>query len=108
MIQESKPKRLSLNAVMLTWQVVLATAGYDHTIRFWEATTGICYRTLQYSDSQARFLSVRCLHALINRLHVQSHLIAILNKLLCAVSTTMWHAQSSMALNLECCWSLCR
>jgi G protein beta subunit-like protein len=33
-------------------QVVLATAGYDHTIRFWEATSGICYRTLQYADSQ--------------------------------------------------------
>lgn len=32
--------------------VVLATAGYDHTIRFWEATSGICYRTLQYADSQ--------------------------------------------------------
>jgi WD40 repeat protein len=31
--------------------VVLATAGYDHTIRFWEATTGRCYRTLQYTDS---------------------------------------------------------
>ena len=33
-------------------QVVLATAGYDHTIRFWEATSGISYRTLQYADSQ--------------------------------------------------------
>ena len=31
--------------------VVLATAGYDHTIRFWEALSGICYRTLQYPDS---------------------------------------------------------
>lgn len=27
--------------------VVLATAGYDHTVRFWEATSGICYRTPQ-------------------------------------------------------------
>lgn len=34
--------------------VVLATAGYDHTVRFWEATRGICYRTLQYADSQVR------------------------------------------------------
>jgi target of rapamycin complex subunit LST8 len=25
-------------------KVVLATAGYDHTIRFWEATSGVCYR----------------------------------------------------------------
>ena len=35
-------------------QVILATAGYDHTIKLWEATSGICYRTLQYADSQAR------------------------------------------------------
>mmetsp|Transcript_19620 Transcript_19620/g.63725 ORF Transcript_19620/g.63725 Transcript_19620/m.63725 type:complete len:308 (-) Transcript_19620:1124-2047(-) len=38
--------------------VVLATAGYDHTIRFWEATTGACYRTLQYADSQVNKLEV--------------------------------------------------
>jgi target of rapamycin complex subunit LST8 len=31
--------------------VVLATGGYDHHIRFWEATSGVCYRTLQYKDS---------------------------------------------------------
>lgn len=36
-------------------QVILATAGYDHSIRFWEATSGLCYRTLQYTDSQARW-----------------------------------------------------
>jgi len=38
--------------------VVLATAGYDHTIRFWEATSGICYRTLQYTDSQVNRLEI--------------------------------------------------
>eukprot|EP00898_Chlorokybus_atmophyticus_P001747 jgi/Chlat1/2573/Chrsp175S00149 len=38
--------------------VVLATASYDHTIRFWEATSGICYRTLQYSDSQVNKLEI--------------------------------------------------
>jgi len=31
-------------------------AGYDHTIRFWEAPTGICYRTLQHPDSQVNQL----------------------------------------------------
>lgn len=83
--------------------VVLATAGYDHTIRwtqcriwfaparlsiptcgrprrrchcllqraeftcprlpcrFWEATSGICYRTLQYADSQVRLPRLFCL-----------------------------------------------
>ena len=38
--------------------VVLATAGYDHTVRFWEATRGICYRTLQYADSQVNKLEI--------------------------------------------------
>lgn len=38
--------------------VVLATAGYDHTIRFWEATTGVCYRTVQYPDSQVNRLAI--------------------------------------------------
>jgi len=31
--------------------VILATGGYDHTIRFWEALSGICYRTIQYPES---------------------------------------------------------
>lgn len=35
--------------------VILATAGYDHTIRFWEAKSGRCYRTLQYPDSVTSF-----------------------------------------------------
>ena len=37
---------------------VLATAGYDHTVRFWEATRWICYRTLQYADSQVNKLEI--------------------------------------------------
>lgn len=39
-------------------QVVLATAGYDHNIRFWEATSGICYRTLQFAESQVNKLEI--------------------------------------------------
>lgn len=31
--------------------VILATASYDHTIKFWEAGSGRCYRTIQYPDS---------------------------------------------------------
>ncbi|XP_061181019.1 target of rapamycin complex subunit lst8-like [Saccostrea echinata] len=38
--------------------VILATAGYDHTIRFWQAHTGICYRTVQHPDSQVNALEI--------------------------------------------------
>ncbi|CCI45647.1 hypothetical protein ABG067_007680 [Albugo candida] len=38
--------------------VVLATAGYDHTIRFWEAASGTCNRTVKYSDSQVNCLNI--------------------------------------------------
>jgi G protein beta subunit-like protein len=38
--------------------VVLATAGYDHTIRFWEASNGICVRTLQHPDSQVNRIAI--------------------------------------------------
>ncbi|KAK1372709.1 hypothetical protein POM88_028902 [Heracleum sosnowskyi] len=31
--------------------VILATASYDHTIRFWEAKSGQCYRTIQCPKS---------------------------------------------------------
>ena len=51
-------------------QVVLATAGYDHTIRFWEATSGICYRTLQYADSQ---VLRRACHADSSMCHAATH-----------------------------------
>jgi len=37
--------------------VILATAGYDHTIRFWDPS-GICYRTIQYADSQINKLEI--------------------------------------------------
>lgn len=43
---------------MAKHSVVLATAGYDHTIRFWEATSGICYRTLQHPDSAVNKLEI--------------------------------------------------
>ncbi|CAG7877247.1 unnamed protein product [Brassica rapa] len=38
--------------------VVLATASYDHTIRFWEAESGRCYRTIQYPDSHVNRLEI--------------------------------------------------
>lgn len=41
-----------------TDQVILATAGYDHTIRFWQAHNGICKRTVQHGDSQVNALEI--------------------------------------------------
>lgn len=36
--------------------VILATAGYDHTVRFWQAPTGVCQRTIPCNDSQVNCL----------------------------------------------------
>ncbi|KAK8007239.1 short chain oxidoreductase (CsgA) [Apiospora arundinis] len=38
--------------------VILCTAGYDHTIRFWEALSGICSQTIQHPDSQVNRLCI--------------------------------------------------
>ncbi|OEU16380.1 WD repeat-containing protein wat1 [Fragilariopsis cylindrus CCMP1102] len=38
--------------------VVLATAGYDKKIRFWEAPSGICQRILKFPDSQVNKLEI--------------------------------------------------
>jgi len=32
-------------------QVILVTGGYDHTIKLWQAHTGVCQRTAQHTDS---------------------------------------------------------
>jgi WD40 repeat protein len=36
----------------------LATGGYDHKIRFWDATSGSCTRTIQFGDSQVNCLQI--------------------------------------------------
>jgi len=38
--------------------VILATASYDHTIRLWEAASGICYRTIQYAESHINAMAI--------------------------------------------------
>lgn len=39
--------------------VILATAGYDHTVRFWQAHSGICTRTVQHQDSVSLFQTTK-------------------------------------------------
>lgn len=38
--------------------VILASSGYDQTIRFWEALSGICSRTIQHSEGQVNRMAV--------------------------------------------------
>ncbi|KAG4305326.1 hypothetical protein PORY_001496 [Pneumocystis oryctolagi] len=38
--------------------IVLVTSGYDRTIRFWEALSSICLRTIQHADSQVNRLCI--------------------------------------------------
>ena len=38
--------------------VILATGGYDHKIRFWEATSGICSREVKHPGSQINKLEI--------------------------------------------------
>ncbi|KAI1331856.1 WD repeat-containing protein pop3 [Xylariaceae sp. FL0255] len=38
--------------------LTVGVAGYDHTIRFWEALSGICSRTIQHPDSQVNRLCI--------------------------------------------------
>uniref|UniRef100_A0A6M2DSP2 Target of rapamycin complex subunit lst8 n=1 Tax=Xenopsylla cheopis TaxID=163159 RepID=A0A6M2DSP2_XENCH len=38
--------------------VILATGGYDHTIKLWQAHTGICIKTMQHAESQVNALDI--------------------------------------------------
>ena len=38
--------------------VILATAGYDHKLRYWDANTGACTRTTKYEESQVNALQI--------------------------------------------------
>ncbi|GFY80595.1 transducin/WD40 repeat-like superfamily protein [Actinidia rufa] len=49
---------LALRLKMTQPSVILATASYDHTIRFWEAKSGRCYRTIQYPESHVNRLEI--------------------------------------------------
>ncbi|ODQ66447.1 WD40 repeat-like protein [Nadsonia fulvescens var. elongata DSM 6958] len=38
--------------------VILVSSSYDHTIKFWEALSGICSRTIPHNDSQVNRLAI--------------------------------------------------
>lgn len=41
-------------------QVILATGGYDHTIKLWQVNSGICKYTAQHTDSVSGMSLVCC------------------------------------------------
>lgn len=49
--------------------VILATAGYDHTVRFWQAHSGICTRTVQHQDSVS-FMNKSFAHVYTTEMHM--------------------------------------
>jgi len=55
---ETTPPEEAQAGPVATDEVILATAGYDHTIKFWAAHTGVCTRTLQHPDSQVNSLEI--------------------------------------------------
>ena len=42
--KETTPAEEAKQGPVSTDQVILVTAGYDHTIKFWAAHTGVCTR----------------------------------------------------------------
>jgi len=38
--------------------VVLVTGGYDHKIRFWDATSGVCTKSISFGESQVNCIQV--------------------------------------------------
>ena len=50
--------------------VIFATAGYDHTIRFWQPHTRLCSRTIQHVDSQVGKFSRVCRISVLSYIYV--------------------------------------
>ena len=67
--------------------------------RFWEATTGICYRTLQFAESQARWVEI-CLncctldsaepHLHVLRVGLRLFWLAFLHGIVCCIKLQLW------------------
>lgn len=44
------PKAAAASAQQEALSVILVTGGYDNTIRFWEAWSGVCSKTLNHQE----------------------------------------------------------
>lgn len=47
---------MTVEATPSAEQVILATGGYDHTIKIWQASTGVCQRVCHHVDSVNFFI----------------------------------------------------
>jgi G protein beta subunit-like protein len=47
-----------IDIIINMYDLILATAGYDHTIKFWDANSGVCRRSINYPDSQINRLTI--------------------------------------------------
>lgn len=52
--------------VSVSASVILCTAGYDHTIRFWQATSAQCHRSIQHNDSVRPTANPKLSHTRLN------------------------------------------
>ena len=52
-------------------EVIFATGGYDHTIKIWQASTGICQRVCHHVDSVLNFFLYLC-HSIMISHYLQS------------------------------------
>lgn len=43
--------RMAESTTSKNGDILLATGGYDHTIKLWQAHSGMCSKTLQHADS---------------------------------------------------------
>jgi len=51
-------------------QVILVTGGYDHTIKLWQAHTGVCQRTAQHTDSVSFTWTINASKCYLSEIHV--------------------------------------
>ncbi|ORY59903.1 WD40-repeat-containing domain protein [Leucosporidium creatinivorum] len=56
--QAQQQAAASASAQQDALSVILVTGGYDNTIRFWEAWSGVCSRTINHQEHQVNRLSI--------------------------------------------------
>lgn len=61
-VQSSSSRSAAATASRTDMSVILVTGSYDHEIRFWEAWSGICSRTIPRAAESGVRLFALCAH----------------------------------------------